>query len=52
MENTLITGATGFVGRALCIKLIKDRWPIRRAIRSLEEKDGLSDKVKTASIEQ
>ena len=34
MKNVLVTGANGFVGRAVCIRLLKAGWNVRAAIRS------------------
>jgi nucleoside-diphosphate-sugar epimerase len=34
MKRALVTGATGFIGRALCARLRSDGWRIVRAVRS------------------
>jgi nucleoside-diphosphate-sugar epimerase len=35
MDRVLVTGANGFVGRALCVELVKRGFEVRGAIRSL-----------------
>ena len=34
----LVTGANGFIGRALCAKLRNKGWKVRGSIRSIEHK--------------
>ncbi|WP_333655807.1 UDP-glucose 4-epimerase family protein [Dissulfurispira sp.] len=46
----LITGANGFVGRALCERLIADGWQVRGAVRSLESTVSLPDDVEPVII--
>jgi len=37
MHNVLVTGATGFVGRHLCERLLRDGYDVRKAVRRLHE---------------
>lgn len=34
MRRVLVTGATGFVGRAVCTRLLEEGWRVRAAVRS------------------
>lgn len=36
MKKVLVTGANGFIGRALCKRLVEDRWSVTAAIRQPE----------------
>lgn len=50
MNNVLITGGTGFVGRGLLCRLLKDRnYHLRAAVRSVNTK--LSDGVEIVGVE-
>ena len=39
MPNVLVTGATGFIGKALCRRMLAEGWHVRAAIRSFAKKD-------------
>lgn len=40
-NNILITGANGFVGRAVCARLLLEGWQVRGVIRSTKQVDSL-----------
>lgn len=50
MPNVLITGANGFIGKALCRKMLADGWYVRGAIRSMVLKDALPAGVDSIEI--
>lgn len=53
MSNILVTGANGFIGQALCAKLLAEKWYVRGAIRSADQIHSLPhsvDSVRVASI--
>ena len=37
MRNVLVTGANGFIGRALCKRLLADGYQVRGAVRGQEK---------------
>ncbi|UFS71301.1 NAD-dependent epimerase/dehydratase family protein [Geomonas sp. RF6] len=39
MRRALVTGANGFVGSALCERLVQDGWTVRGAVRERPERD-------------
>ena len=39
--NVLVTGANGFIGSALCDKLLADRYHVRGAVRNAAQKLAL-----------
>lgn len=39
MKRILVTGATGFVGRSFCARLVEERLPFRRAVRIADRTD-------------
>ena len=41
MPNVLVTGANGFIGKALCRRMLAEGWHVRAAIRSFAKKDVL-----------
>ena len=54
MYKVLVTGANGFIGRALCRKLIDNNWHVRACIRNAHNKDKLiegMDTIVVSSIE-
>lgn len=50
-KNLLVTGATGFVGRALCERMRDDDWCLRGGVRYGQHSASLSDGVEWVSIE-
>ena len=52
-SRVLVTGATGFVGKALCKKLLADGWPVVGTFRTGSSENKLPvgvKKIKIASI--
>lgn len=47
----LITGANGFVGQALCKRMMADGWQVRGTIRSMEQAASLSAGVEVVQID-
>lgn len=45
MPCVLITGATGFVGTALCKRMVIEKWAVRASVRSLEKAKSLPEKI-------
>ena len=41
MPNVLVTGANGFIGKALCRRMLAEGWNVRGAVRSLSQKAAL-----------
>ena len=41
MPNVLVTGASGFIGIALCRRMLAEGWHVRGAVRSLSKKAAL-----------
>lgn len=50
-QNVLVTGATGFVGRPLCEKLLLKAFSVRRSVRNAEALSKLPAGVQAAPIE-
>ncbi len=53
MKCVLISGANGFVGRALCMRMIDDGWQVKGTVRLLEQAKKLSaiDYIQIRSID-
>ncbi len=49
--KVLVTGATGFVGRRLCERMMADGWQVRGAVRSAEQAAKLTAGVEVVQIE-
>ena len=49
--SVLITGASGFVGRAMCERMLVDGWQVRGIVRSAEQTAGLSAGVEAVQLE-
>ena len=49
-RKVLITGANGFIGRALCEKLLAEGWQVRGAVRSKVGRFALPAGIETVSI--
>ena len=43
--NVLVTGANGFIGRALCKKMLADGWQVRGTVRGVTQMTALSSRV-------
>lgn len=41
--TALVTGATGFIGRALCAKMLRQGWKVRGAFRQVKQDDPALD---------
>ena len=50
IKKVLITGASGFIGRALCAKILAEGWQVRGTFRSERDANRLPDGVETFSI--
>ncbi|MBI4654808.1 MAG: SDR family oxidoreductase [Nitrospirae bacterium] len=50
-NNILITGANGFIGRAVCARLLLEGWQVRGVIRSTKQVDSLSVGIEIIKIE-
>jgi len=48
--NVLVTGATGFIGRALCDKLLADGYLVRGAVRSAAQMTVLPSGVEGVMV--
>ena len=54
MQNILVTGANGFIGKALCRRMLAENWHVRGAIRFMSQKSGLPsgfDRVEIGTID-
>jgi len=51
MKTVLVTGATGFVGRFLCTRLLADGWSVHGTLLDSEITSDLVDKVTPVAIE-
>ena len=49
-KKVLITGASGFIGRALCAKILAEGWQVRGTFRSESDGSRLPDGVDAVSI--
>src|SRR5574340_489625 len=49
-SSVLITGATGFIGRALCDKLVQEGWTVRAAVRGTSGTMSLPKEVDTVAV--
>ncbi|MEA3280490.1 MAG: SDR family oxidoreductase, partial [Thermodesulfobacteriota bacterium] len=50
IKKVLITGASGFIGSALCEKILAEGWQVRGTVRSESDVSRLPDGVKAFSI--
>ena len=50
IKKVLITGASGFIGRALCAKILAEGWQVRGTFRSESDGSRLPDGVDAVSI--
>ena len=50
MPNVLVTGANGFIGKALCRRMLTDGWNVRGAVRSFGKKTILPQGVDGVAI--
>ncbi|MDQ1253894.1 MAG: UDP-N-acetyl-alpha-D-quinovosamine dehydrogenase, partial [Euryarchaeota archaeon] len=51
MGKILVTGATGFVGKALCKRIASNGWHVRGVVRSAEQAANLSAGVEVVQME-
>ena len=49
--RVLVTGATGFVGRSLCLSLMQNGWHVRGTLLANEDSSALSAGVASVIIE-
>ena len=49
-KSVVITGANGFVGRALCETLLSDGWKVKGLVRSVESEAFLPDNVESCIV--
>jgi len=50
LQNILVTGANGFIGNALCRRLLAEGWNVRGTIRSASKKALLPPEIDTVEI--
>ena len=50
LRHVLVTGANGFIGQALCRRLLAEGWHVRGAIRSLSQKAALPPGIDIVEI--
>lgn len=50
MRKVLVTGANGFIGRALCESMLTEGWQIRGAVRSSIHLDNLPSRVNALQV--
>ncbi|MBW1911740.1 MAG: NAD-dependent epimerase/dehydratase family protein, partial [Deltaproteobacteria bacterium] len=50
MHSVLVTGANGFIGKALCRRMLAEGWHVRGAVRSAEKKVVLPPGVDSVEI--
>ena len=50
MRNVLVTGANGFIGRALCKRLLADGYQVRGAVRGAAQMTALPSGVEGAMV--
>jgi len=50
MNTILVTGATGFIGRFLCMRLLSEGWRVRGTIRTSEKRSSLVESVEPILI--
>jgi nucleoside-diphosphate-sugar epimerase len=50
MDSVLVTGANGFIGRALCAKMVAEGWQVRGAVRSMARIADLPTGVEIVQI--
>ena len=50
MHNVLITGANGFIGSALCRRMVAEGWKVRGALRYLTKKNPLPQQIDIVEI--
>jgi len=48
--NLLVTGANGFIGRALCKKMLADGWQVRVAVRGATQMTALPSRVEGMQV--
>ena len=51
MHTVLIAGANGFIGRALCERMLANGWHVRGAIRSAKRAEMLPPKLEPVIVE-
>lgn len=49
-KRVLLTGATGFIGTALSIRMLHEGWQVRGAVRSLSDQGRLPSGVEAVSV--
>jgi nucleoside-diphosphate-sugar epimerase len=49
--RVLVTGASGFIGRALCLRLLAEGWRVRGTVRSNNQFNRLPDGVEPTKID-
>jgi len=49
--NILITGANGFIGSALCVRMLANGWQVRGTVRSSKRSDMVSPNLDAVKIE-
>ena len=50
MPNVLVTGANGFIGKALCRRMLAEGWHVRGAVRTLDNRALLPQEVDSVEI--
>lgn len=52
MRSVLVTGATGFIGRAFCARMVEEGWRVRGTVRELRDVARLPPGVEPAVVGQ
>jgi len=50
IKNVLVTGATGFIGRALCTRMLTEGWQVHGTVRSDRDSNRLPESIEPVSI--
>ncbi len=51
MPTVLITGATGFIGQTLCLKMLNEGWAVKGTFRKDSGKDGFPTDVQAVALD-
>ncbi|MHC4214822.1 MAG: NAD-dependent epimerase/dehydratase family protein [Planctomycetota bacterium] len=50
MPHVLVSGAAGFIGRAVCKKIVDKGWPVTGSVRAAPEQGGLDNQVRVINL--
>ena len=51
MHKVLVTGANGFIGQALCERMLAEGWQVRGTVRSLNQLNSLPDGIDISKVD-